>query len=138
MKTPKTQGSPTCHFISKRNNQSWKDFGSHLDNSRPPCDSPCHDGQGPNFPRILIDGKEEPRILSKLLANASWQKFGAALAAPLMFCVSLLQVSATAPQAGWLALPAQTSSPVILFQKVFMEELPLVRKLISQISPHQY
>lgn len=52
--------------------------------------------------------------------------------------LELVLMVTTAPQAGCPALPAQTSGPVILFQKVFMEELQLVRKHSSQISPHQY
>lgn len=50
----------------------------------------------------------------------------------------VLMVTATGLQAVWPTLPPQTSGPVIPSQKGFMEELALVRKLSSQISPHQY
>ena len=112
-----------------------------------PCDSLCGDGQGQNFPSILIYGKEEPRNPNRVVDNCFLAKIwcscletaaGGSLASALTLCVYLLQVIATGLQAVWPTLPPQTSSPVIPSQKGFMEELPLVRKLSSQISPHQY
>lgn len=106
-------------------------------------------GKDPMSPVSSSMERKNQGILTKLLANASWQNFGApvslvtaaaggSLAAPLTFCVYLPQVTATAPQAVWPALPPQTSSPAIQFREVFTEELPSVRKLSYQISPRQY